>query len=125
MGTSPRLSTTNARLWILVNMVAPSGVVVNRFGSAEHERKDLHPHLETRSRTRRRWVGAFQLDSLRCSRGYPSCTPVFVRHMASSAKRGKPPPRQPTVWDIHSLCSLKLTRFSQSIRPRRASAFAS
>ena len=36
---------------------------MNSFGSAEHERKDLHPHLETRSRTRRRWVGAFELKA--------------------------------------------------------------
>src|SRR5215210_7089530 len=35
MDTSPRLSTTNAGLWTLVNMVASSGVIVNSLGSTE------------------------------------------------------------------------------------------
>src|SRR3954466_6659666 len=36
--------------------------------------------------------------------------PVFLHHVASWAKRGKSPPRQPTVWGTHSQCSLKLDR---------------
>src|SRR5829696_4919314 len=49
--------------------------------------------------------------------GALSCVTLFLHHVASSAKRGKPPPRQPTVWDTHSQCSLKLTR-SPSLRAR-------
>src|ERR687898_1396103 len=35
MDTSPRLSTTKARLWTLINIGGLLGIIVNRFGSAE------------------------------------------------------------------------------------------